>query len=570
MINHVSNVNKTAFAPLQSSGATFAITKPFTKEQKEEVIVEKEKKNNALGYSIAITALVTGLGVFMVTKGLPRKARHKINKFFRYLEDKTTKLNKNSQKNSLQVMSLKALKGIKSLTKYSKVLFNSAPLKDAAVTHIIEKSEKAKKWSNKITDIFEKISVKTSKRAYSKTLLKFDGMYADFAAVNAKLKEKGVSQSEIDTINKKISSVRNKYHSAFGEAARNERLIEVKKDMNGIDKEIYKKTWGDSRKYFTDPNTLTTFISEEVAAPSKMKLANKVNKLREEISISPDDNYMATKKLMSTIYDFVDPKEITARELMGNLSKDLKNYKKALDGGAKAEDVFPKDKIGKNLKDLETYFKNSNDYNTKTKEQVLENIKDLNSALTGDSVLKANKGEIQEIMDIYEKHLSKDDYAKLNKSVNKSLKSLNRSIDMETDKLFDKIRDLLIGAAPVDILGVLSSVGIVGWGLTKADNNDERISAALKFGIPAVGGVLISLVCTVGLVAGGPSLVIGLVSSALINKLGVFADNTRKKYKEEPPTLTIPDPVKFMEDMKEKAISVKNKPALQPTDKTSR
>ena len=105
---------------------------------------------------------------------------------------------------------------------------------------------------------------------------------------------------------------------------------------------------------------------------------------------------------------------------------------------------------------------------------------------------------------------------------------------MESDKLFDKIRDLKIGAAPMDAVALLTSLGIVGWGLTKADSKEERISVSLKYGIPTVGAIATTMYCTLGLIPAGKSVVIGLVSGAVINKLGAWVDKTRKKYKEKP------------------------------------
>ena len=551
MINQLnnSNVNRNVFAPLQSSGATYAITKPFTQEQKQQVEVEKEKKSNAFGYGIAVSAVVVGFGVLAAMKGAGRNARHNINKLIRFFEDKTSKLNKNTDKSESQKISLVILKGLNNITKRSKTLFNSAPLKDAAAMHWIEKSPTLKKWSDSITNLFEKISIKTSKRAYSSTTIKFGTMYADFAAANKK-----IPKEQADIINAKISEIKKTWDKGFSETARNERLIETKNDMNGIGKEVYDATWLHP-KDFAEKAISGTFISEEKAAPAKMKLSNKVSAFKEQISISPNDNYIAIRKMLSNVYNFVDQADEVPRTIMKNLKKDLNGYKKALENGAKAEEAFPEKTISENIAKLEEYFNKSYKYDSGAKAQAIESLNNLKS------VLKDNKqGELQNIMDIYKAHLSEKDFQKLNKSVNKTIKSLDRSIDMETDKLFDKVRDLLIGAAPVDVLSVISSLGVIGWGLAKADNKDERISAALKYGIPALGAVIISLICTVGLIAGGPSLIIGLVSGVAINKLGVVVDDTRKKYNNKQPIL--PDPTKILPALKEKVVSVQNKSSL--------
>lgn len=553
MINQIRNTNNNVYAPLRSSGAPFAIVKPFTPAQKQEVEVEKEKKSNAFGYGIAVSAMVVGFGVFAALKGFSKGSRHSVNKLFRKLANKTTTLDKNKNKSVLQSIYYGVLKVAKEVTKRSRTLFNAAPLKDAAAMHYIEKVPTLKRWSDSITKYFEKISVKTSKRAYRVSSNKFETMFADFAEASKKL-----PKEQADIVNSKIKVLRDKHYNGFSEAAQNERLIETKADMDGIGKEVYNATWQNPMDFAKDA-VAGTFVSEEKASFAKIKLSKKVSKLKDEISISPEDNYNSTKRLLNNIYDFVDQAEENPRNIMDKLKKGLKNYKKSLESGTKAEEAFPESDIAKNLKDLEEYFKNSTKYDNSTKNSALEYIKDINLTLTN----KNKEGTIQEIMDIFKANLKdKNDFNKLNKSVNKTLKSFNHAIDMETDKLFDKVRDLLIGAAPVDVLGVISSLGVIVWGLAKAENSDERTSAALKFGIPAVGAVAISLYCTVGLIAGGPSLIIGLVSGALINKLGVVVDDMRKKYKEKPPTLSIPDPTKILPNIKQNMISVQNKSAL--------
>ena len=111
------------------------------------------------------------------------------------------------------------------------------------------------------------------------------------------------------------------------------------------------------------------------------------------------------------------------------------------------------------------------------------------------------------------------------------LKSLDNSIKTETTNYVDKARDLKLGSAPTDIISILGTVGTVGWFLGKSKDKDDRISSSLKYGIPAIGAIATSLLCTAKLVAGGKSIAIGLVSGWAMSKLGTIIDNTRKKYK---------------------------------------
>ena len=87
-----------------------------------------------------------------------------------------------------------------------------------------------------------------------------------------------------------------------------------------------------------------------------------------------------------------------------------------------------------------------------------------------------------------------------------------------------------LGSAPTDVLSILATVGTVGWFLGKSKDKDERISAGLKYGIPAIGAIATSLYCTARLISGGKAMAFGLLSGWIMNKMGVIVDDTRKKF----------------------------------------
>lgn len=135
---------------------------------------------------------------------------------------------------------------------------------------------------------------------------------------------------------------------------------------------------------------------------------------------------------------------------------------------------------------------------------------------------------MEEILTTYKALLPRDKYLKLKAEVAKAVKSLDKSIEIETVQYVDKARDLKLGAAPTDVLSILTTVGAVGYYVSKSDNKDERISASLKYGIPAIGAIATSLFCTAKLISGGKAMFFGLASGWVINKIGVFVDDLRK------------------------------------------
>ena len=185
---------------------------------------------------------------------------------------------------------------------------------------------------------------------------------------------------------------------------------------------------------------------------------------------------------------------------------------------------------GRSFGDIRNNFRSKDMYQTfiaeermlPFKESMAEDVSKLKERLTK---------ELEDSLAKYKKILPEWQYRKIEKKANKLLKSLDDSIKTETTSYVDKARDLKLGSAPTDILSILGTVGTVGWFLGKAKDKEERISSSLKYGIPAIGAIATSLLCTAKLVAGGKSIAIGLASGWIMNKLGTVVDNTRKKYK---------------------------------------
>ena len=139
--------------------------------------------------------------------------------------------------------------------------------------------------------------------------------------------------------------------------------------------------------------------------------------------------------------------------------------------------------------------------------------------------------ELNKVLNEYKNILTENEYNRLDSRVKSFIKSLDGSIKKETVNYVDKARDLKLGSAPTDILSILGTVGAVGWYLEKSNDKDEKISASLKYGIPAIGAIATSLICTAKLIAGTKSLAIGLLSGWLMNNIGEIVDGMRKQYK---------------------------------------
>lgn len=133
----------------------------------------------------------------------------------------------------------------------------------------------------------------------------------------------------------------------------------------------------------------------------------------------------------------------------------------------------------------------------------------------------------EKLLPLYKKVLPESEYTKVSKAINKTTKTFNDAVKVETEKLFDKIRDLKIGCAPLDTGLLLFALGMIGIKLAKADDNEERKSIGYLYGVPALGTITTISYCTAALISGGEAVLLGLIAGALIHKGGEVLNNRR-------------------------------------------
>ena len=97
-------------------------------------------------------------------------------------------------------------------------------------------------------------------------------------------------------------------------------------------------------------------------------------------------------------------------------------------------------------------------------------------------------------------------------------------MNLETEEFVNKLRDLTMGSAPTDILTNLVGVGTLGYYLAKSDDNQQRMGIALKYGFPALTLIGVGLYGNAKLFAGSKSLIFGIVSSFIVNRIGSAAN----------------------------------------------
>ncbi len=503
---------------------------------------DKNKKGERLGFIIVASSLAAALGVFVAVKGLPKNTYRWIQKWGQHLEDKVNKRKLAGKSGPVTSFYNSLFKNINTLTDKSRGLNNFGTIKDLMFTKLMYKNKYTKKIHNKITSLFERLAKRTVNKAYKKSDKQFTELFRTYSDTNKLILSVNPSREvTINGVTKKVSewvdelgarqiSIKNALNDGFGKSARNDRYIKMLDADNGLEERVWNVLVDKNDKKRAD-KLLTTFIAEDSLAADKMSIIRTTDSFRNKITHNITDNYNASKHALDNIASFLDPSDKISRELLKELRSGLLSYKKLSGPYEKQYREIANKEIVYNLKRLAGRLKETSDmfgYNKRAVNQVEAFVQEIENILC-----KSSKGGLQEVLSIYKGLLPYDRYVKLRNATNNAVNKFDKAIDVETDRFFDKLRDLKLGSGPTDVLSLLGSVGSVGLGLTLADNKEERTSALLKYGIPVIGGVATSIVMTVGLVSGVKSLIYGFLSSLLINRLGVEFDKHIKEYNKK-------------------------------------
>lgn len=526
MINQVLSVNTAqtrAFSNFSQPKNGYYINAPFNEEEKKE-------NNHKLGKTIAISALVVGFGTLAVLSGGLNKGTAKLlNRWKLKLEQKMAKGSR--FKNFYRFTAGK----IDTFLAKTESINNFTTLKDVAFQRLMWGKDGSRSFTRKIhegvTKFFDRISRKTVNSSYSNTYDKFAGLTEYFASVNEKVLSRRGNDPKyaniIENINRRIATVNTNLDKGFGINARNERLKEIQKASDGLFEFFWDASLSDVRN-FKSKNMWQSFIAEDYLIPAKLQLGNKAGLLRQAITHDINDNYKATIKALDNIQKFVNPSDMSTNDILNCLRNNLNKYKK-LSG---KEEIVQRNELNKeiitNLRKLGDNFTEMSskyNYNSDAVKAISKYVSEVENIIS-----KSSKGELQEILTLYKGILPRSEYLKLKAKVNSAIKSLDKSIDIETIQYFDKARDLKLGSAPTDVLSILGAVGAVGYYLNKAESKDDKYSVSLRYGIPAIGAIATSLYCTARLVSGGKAMLFGLLSGWVMNKAGVVVDDARKKY----------------------------------------
>lgn len=276
-------------------------------------------------------------------------------------------------------------------------------------------------------------------------------------------------------------------------------------------------------------------------------LAKKYSKAQEVISAGDDLLLEAAKKAN------LDPKDTTRlQELLAKRKEKIKEFISSDAIGKRIDEISePIEHLEKDaLKSItglnqEGWVKGAKRLSKESfAKERLEKAKKIQESLIGsfkDGGL--NSDEAAELRTLTEKAL-RGDSGITGKKIEQGKKLFQRAYNKESVDLFEKVRDINYGCAPADIIGLGSTVGLLGLYTAQADSKEERVGVTLTTGIPLAVSLGTTVLATTKMVSGAKALILGGITGLASNAIGKFINNKYKKahnIKETPKTIVTID-----------------------------
>lgn len=532
VVNQVSsNLNTTSSAKFsefkQPKYGYFIQPEPDTVDinSNSEDKIDKKK----LWTRIGIGLFIAGHSSFGLFKVMPKSVIKKFDNFKQFLEKKIEKETTNSK---TAIFYRTILKASNSFGEKCQGMNNIISFKDLWFKRkITDRVPVVQKACDTITKWFNSIGRFTVKHSYKGTRGKFGELYETFGNLERELLAK--DPSSLITINgttktvaewvkdlaAKRSFVEVKMGENFSTTAVGDRYAQIRKIMGGLEDGVWNASFADKHN-FLKQDTYFTFVAEKLLAVDKARLGQSVHKLRGEISYNTQDKVRACESLLMMNKRLFNPKDVTSEKLYRELARELAELKSS--GSHSPNFATLRENVLKKIEALNNSISLGKD-KYKYDDSILSAVGE-HSRIMREILNSSERGTLDEMLDIYKQLLPEKDYLKLKKQVHGTVKALDSSIKTETSDYFDKLRDLQLGSAPTDILTILLGFGSLGVGLASTDDKDTQTAVALKYGIPAIGGMLTSMVITSMLVAGLKSHIVGFASSVVLNRIGSAAD----------------------------------------------
>lgn len=494
---------------------------------------EARKTNNTkiIGLSIAGATVATAAAVFAIVRGGgSRKILQISNKLKLYFEKQLEKAKINGKKHDFMDKAyISGIKLVDGMAKKSEAVNNFSTFKDLLFEKIMRLTKFTGNIHRKIGKTFERIGRRSVISQYANAE---DSLIKAQTTSHRTLRQYlNANSDQIININgiqlprkewaKRIKAqdgeIQNLFEEHFTANALMKRYYTIKQISTKLKNDLSKLM------SFWSRDVYNKFIADSKIVEGREALQKEVWGKRRLLSYTQPEMIKSAENSLDNITKLTQASDKTSIGYIKSLKHDMKEFVQKPNS---REEL--KNKILQTIRELSSSVKeNKDEFITKEiGEKMTAELANMTKTLTD-----YKQGKIQDILEIYKNLLPEKEYKVVEKYYTQGVKSLDKSIKIETEDFVNKLRDLAMGSAPTDMLSMISSIGALGYYLAKADDKDQRTSIALKYGIPALAAVGVPLYCNAKLFSGTKGLAIASVATFIVNRIGTYADNKVKKHK---------------------------------------
>lgn len=500
------------------------------KADKNEPLSNHKKRNLAM--VISSSALLVGGGALVLMRGLPKNTEKYLESLKKFLEKKLEKSKWNGAE-SWSEFWVYSIRKVENLINNAQSMNNFTSLKDTAFKNIMDRTPLTSKIHRGITNVFERLARRTVITSYGATGKKFEKMYASFDKLDDVILKsnpdeviqfggKSYTKRELVELAKQH---RENVKTSVDNFTSDKELLNRYKNIKQATSALYDKIWEQISNGFWSKNNIftrkemwQTFLADNQIMKNREIMADSVAAIRNKISYTEADRINIIEGYLKTLKNLVPPSDKEGLNIIKKLEWFLDNPEGLT---ANSENFV---KVLGSLKDRPL---------EKGLEEVVQNnrikLRETNINLIKQLVGEQGSGELQQMLAIYKKiapyELSRSG---AENKLRKAVSSFDKSLQTETVEFFNKVRDLQLGSAPTDILTILSSGAMIGYGLTEAADANERKTVMLTAGIPILGTIGTTVVCTTKLISGIVSLGLGSTVGLVLKYTGEYLDKRRQ------------------------------------------
>lgn len=492
---------------------------------------KKSHKKRNLVFAVGSSALLVGGGVLMLMRGMPKHTEKYLDSLKKFMEKRLEK-SKWKGHDSWSEFWIYSIRKVDAFKEKSQSINNFTSIKDILFKNLMDRTKPTAKIHKGITDFFERLARRTVISSYKSTNKKFNKMYEIFDRLDERILRnnpdeiiqfngKSYSKRElIELARNRRNSVRASVSIFTSESAMQSRYRYIKKATSALYSQFWDRSikgfWSKENK-FLKKEMWQTYIPDVQIMGNKKSLADEVAQIRNKISYTDKDKTAVISDYLKTLKNLTAPSD---KEGL-NIIKKLEWFMENPEGLNANADNF--------LKTL--YSLKDRPFEKGLEETVLNNqmkLRESNIKSIENLLGEQNSGALQEMLSIYKKIAPYElAQTKAENTVRKAVSSFDKSLQTETLEFFDKVRDLQMGSAPTDILSILASAGMIGYGLGEAADSDERKTVMLTAGIPIIGTIGTTVVCTTKLISGSLSLALGAAIGTALKCVGDVLDKYR-------------------------------------------